>query len=272
MRARPGTRWGTNPDFAQTNPMLIARVGWPAFAETLCGGYSKDQGNTWTAFSNAPGCTNGPGTIALSADGSRLVWAPSAVATVYSSDNGQTWTQSAGAPSNGVVVSDRVNPAKFYTFDQTTGTFYVSADGAQTFKAGASGLGTFSFKQASVVPGVEGDIWLSLQWNGLWHSTDSGTTFTSVSSVVWPDSVGFGMPAPGETYPALYLLGRLTWSGATFATSVYRSDDGGSTWTGLADPAHQFGNLTLVSGDPRVYGRVYLGANGRGIILGDIKP
>ena len=146
--------------------MLIARVGWPAFAKTLCGGYSKDQGNTWTAFSNAPGCTNGPGTIALSADGSRLVWAPSAVATVYSSDNGQTWTQSAGAPSNGVVVSDRVNPAKFYTFDQTTGTFYVSADGAQTFKAGASGLGTFSFKQASVVPGVEGDIWLSLQWNG----------------------------------------------------------------------------------------------------------
>jgi len=266
----PALNTNTSIDFAQSNPMFIARVGWPAFAQTLCGGYSEDQGSTWTAFSNAPGCTSGPGTIAVSADGSRLVWAPAAGPTVYSADNGQTWTQSAGAPANGVIVSDRVNPAQFYTFDQTTGTFYVSLDGGATFKAGASGLQTFSFKQASVVPGVEGDIWLSLQWNGLWHSTDSGMTFSPVSSVVWPDSVGFGMPAPGATYPALYLLGRLSWSGPTFATSVFRSDDGGASWTGLADPAHQFGNLTLVIGDPRVYGRVYIGANGRGIIYGDI--
>jgi hypothetical protein len=261
----------TSIDFAQNNPKLIARVGWPSFGQSLCGGYSVDQGNTWTTFTNAPGCTNGPGSIAVSADGSHFVWAPTAGATVYSNDGGQTWIPSAGAPSfNGVVVSDRVNPNKFYMFDQSAGAFYVSNDGGQTFAAAATGLGTFSFKQISVTPGVEGDVWLSLQWNGLWHSTDSGASFASISSVVWPDSLGFGMPAPGSTYPALYLLGRLTWSGAGYPTSVFRSDDGGSTWVPLADPQHQFGNLTLVIGDPRIYGRIYVGSNGRGIIYGDI--
>jgi photosystem II stability/assembly factor-like uncharacterized protein len=192
---------------------------------------------------------------------------------VYSNDGGQIWTPSAGVPSyNGAVVSDRVNPNKFYMFDQTAGTFYVSTDGGQTFTAAATGLGTYSFKQISVNPSTEGDVWLSLQWNGLWHSTNSGASFTSDSSVVWPDSIGFGMPASGNTYPALYLLGRLTWSGPGYPTSVFRSDDGGNTWTPIADPQHQYGNITLVIGDPRVYGRIYIGSNGRGVIYGDINP
>lgn len=268
----PSITTATSIDFAQNNPNLIAVVGWPSYAQTLCGGYSTDQGNTWTTFTDAPGCTGGPGSIAIAADGSHFVWAPSGGVTVYSNNAGQTWTPSAGAPGyNGAVVSDRVNPNKFYMFDQGAGTFYTSTDGGQTFVAGATGLGTYSFKQISVTPGLEGDIWLSLQWNGLWHSTNSGASFSNVGSVVWPDSIGFGMPAQGNTYPALYLLGRLTWSGPGFPTSVFRSDDGGSTWTSLADPAHQFGNLTLVIGDPRVYGRIYIGVNGRGIIYGDIN-
>jgi xyloglucan-specific exo-beta-1,4-glucanase len=263
----------TSIDFAQSNPMLIALVGYPSYGQTLCGGYSKDQGNTWTTFTDAPGCTSGPGSIAISADGSHFVWAPSAGVTVYSNDGGQTWTPSAGAPSyNGVVVSDRVNANKFYMFDQTAGTFYVSTDGGQTFTPAATGLGTYSFKQISVNPSTEGDVWLSLQWNGLWHSTNSGASFTSDSSVVWPDSIGFGRPASGNTYPALYLLGRLTWSGPGYPTSVFRSDDGGNTWTPIADPQHQYGNITLVIGDPRVYGRIYIGSNGRGVIYGDINP
>lgn len=260
----------TSIDFAQTKPYLIARVGYPAYGQTACGGYSNDQGNTWTVFANAPGCSSGPGQVAIAADGSTFVWAASG-GTVYSTNGGSSWTPSAGAPADQVVVADRVNPKKFYTFDQTTGTFYVSSDGGQTFTASSSTFGTYSFKQISVNPNAEGDIWLSLQWNGLWHSTDSGATFTNVSTVVWPDSIGFGAPAPSATYPALFLIGRLTWSGPGYPTAVYRSDDGGATWNPVTDPQHEYGNLMLVIGDPRIYGRVYIGTNGRGIIYGDLK-
>jgi hypothetical protein len=49
----------------------------------------------------------------------------------------------------------------------------------------------------------------------------------------------------------------------------YRSTDGGTTWVQINDSAHQYGDVTIIIGDPRIFGRVYLGTQGRGIIYGD---
>jgi xyloglucan-specific exo-beta-1,4-glucanase len=78
-------------------------------------------------------------------------------------------------------------------------------------------------------------------------------------------AVGFGMPAPGQSYPAVYLAGSVAsvWG-------VYRSDDIGVTWQRIDDPQHQFGWINCLTGDPRLYGRVYLGTGGRGILYGDL--
>ena len=39
----------------------------------------------------------------------------------------------------------------------------------------------------------------------------------------------------------------------------------------INDDQHQWGRAgdTAITGDPRIYGRVYIGTNGRGIIYGD---
>jgi hypothetical protein len=51
---------------------------------------------------------------------------------------------------------------------------------------------------------------------------------------------------------------------------VFRSDDGGASWVRINDDGHQYGNAgSAISGDPRVYGRVYLGTNGRGNLDAD---
>ncbi|MFF4728376.1 hypothetical protein ACFY3M_24020 [Streptomyces mirabilis] len=53
-------------------------------------------------------------------------------------------------------------------------------------------------------------------------------------------------------------------------TAVHRSDDAAGTWVRIDDDAHQWGWIgEVITADPRVYGRVYLGTNGRGIQYGE---
>jgi hypothetical protein len=112
------------------------------------------------------------------------------------------------------------------------------------------------------VPGREGDIWLATD-SGLYHSTDSGASFAKVTGdKAW--TVGFGKAAEGSSYPAIYAGAKINST-----SGIYRSDDGGTRWVRINDDQHQWGLPTVTIGDPRIYGRVYVGTNGRGIIYGD---
>jgi hypothetical protein len=263
----------TSLDYAETNPSYMVRVG--NFTESDRPNdnhvaFSTDGGANWFQ-GQEPGGVNNGGTVAAAADGSRFVWAPgdSGIQVVYSVGFGQSWSQSQGVPANAIVEADRVNPQKFYAFKG--GTFYVSTNGGQTFTAtAASGLPTAGNAKFHARPGAEGDIWLTAGefpngTSGLWHSTNSGASFTKVTNVTGAFNIGFGMAAPGQTYHALYLVGNVDG-----VNGVYRSNDAGATWVRINDDAHQYGNAgEAITGDPRVYGRVYLGTNGRGILVAE---
>jgi xyloglucan-specific exo-beta-1,4-glucanase len=97
------------------------------------------------------------------------------------------------------------------------------------------------------------------------RSTDSGATFTKVSTVTSGINVPFGKAAPGASHPAVFLVGTVDG-----VTGVFRSDDTGTSWVRVNDDAHQYGNAgEALAADPNVYGRVYLGTNGRGILYAD---
>jgi photosystem II stability/assembly factor-like uncharacterized protein len=49
----------------------------------------------------------------------------------------------------------------------------------------------------------------------------------------------------------------------------FRSDDAGATWVRINDDQHQYGWVSVITGDARVHGRVYIGSGGRGILYGD---
>ncbi len=298
--------WGI--DFAGAAPLNIARVGnntqaLGSASASQMEAYSADGGLTWTANTSLPinpttsaAITQGQGSIAVSADGSTLLWQPIDPGTPanYSTDHGATWHTAAGAPgqinqgyNRNVVAADRVNPKKLYVFsfqspttNDGVATTYVSTNGGQTFTVQSTVTNQYA-TGFFVSPAAEGDIWAT-SYNGLLHSTDSGATYPSVlGSGNSAYALGFGMPATGQTYPALYMIGQLASDatctntssvsmGFTLATNcIYRSTDEGKTFIRANDYQHQYSNANYIVGDPRVFGRYYLGTPGRGIVEAD---
>jgi hypothetical protein len=80
-------------------------------------------------------------------------------------------------------------------------------------------------------------------------------------------ALGFGAPTTPKAFPTLFLSGKIGGE-----QGIYRSSDTGQTWQRIDDPEHHFGWIGVLSGDPRIPNRVYLGTNGRGVIVGDPAP
>lgn len=251
----------TSLDFAQGVPGTMVRVGDGA-ANEQNGAYSTDGGTTWTPFTSFAGSSAGGGSVAISPDGNTILWAPSDTGVSYSNDQGNTWTASFGVPGKLPVTSDRVNPKKFYSYDASSGILYRSSDGGSSFTVASSNLPTGGVLRVSYA--AEGDLWLATK-TGLQHSTNSGTTFSGLASTQEAYDVSFGKPAAGASYLTLFMYGRQTG-----VQGVFRSTDGGGTWTAVTDSAHQYGSLNVIAADPKVFGRVYLGTAGRGVIYADV--
>jgi hypothetical protein len=257
-------------DYAELSPSFIVRSGdidKSSNANVNRAGFSYDGGTSWFQASTEPGGVTGGGTIAAAADASRVVWAPGGSQVSWSTNNGSSWTASTGIPyGDAVVASDRVNPLKFYAFQ--AGTLYASTNGGAAFTAAGAGMTGVTTAKLEAVPGREGDVWVAGDTAGLFHSTSSGASFTKLANVANASAVGLGKAAPGATYPAVFIVGQPTGG----VKGVHRSDDGGATWVRVNDDQHQWGlNSAAISGDPRIYGRVYVGTNGRGIFYGDVS-
>lgn len=271
-QAAPVRGTSVSLDYAELSPSYIVRAanGDTANCEKSLA-ISTDGGTTWAAVSSQPAGLTGGGTVAVAATGGgKIVWSPAGVGVFFTTGGGKTWTASTGIPAGARVESDRVNPNKFYGFK--SGTFYVSTDGGKTFAAtAASGLPLSGPVKFKAVPGREGDIWLAggEEWDntyGLWHSTDSGASFVKLANVEEADNIGFGKAATGQTYMALYAVAQVAGT-----RGIFRSIDAGQTWVRINDNQRQWGRAgdTAITGDPRIFGRVYIGTNGRGIFYGD---
>ncbi|WP_329334096.1 1,4-beta-glucanase [Streptomyces sp. NBC_00663] len=277
LTASPSRGMASNPLFgtatglaqAVAKPAYVVRTGWGDHGN---GAYSNDGGRTWAPFAAQPSLAkDAPGPIAVSADGGVLLWVfvhwdGTKYPAHRSTDNGATWTEVSSFPKGATPLADPADPALFYAYDTDTGTLFASTDGGVTFTARASGLpsGDSQFELVAA-PGRSGDLWLSVKWNGLYRSTDGGRSFAKVASCWASYTLGFGKAADGADYPAVYLVGS-----TESITAVYRSDDEAKSWVRINDDQHQWGwTGEVITGDPRVHGRVYLATNGRGIQYGE---
>ncbi|MGW0579801.1 WD40/YVTN/BNR-like repeat-containing protein, partial [Streptomyces sp. NPDC002920] len=277
LTASPSRGMASNPVFgtvtglaqAAAKPSYVVRAGWGDHGNGAC---SNDGGKSWVPFAAQPALAkDAPGPIATNTDGSVLLWTfvhwdGTKYPAQRSTDNGATWSEVSSFPKGATPLADPADPTRFYAYDTDTGTLFASTDSGLTFTGRASGLpaGDSQF-QLAAAPGRSGDLWLSTKWNGLYRSTDGGASFTGLTSCWASYTLAFGRAADGADYPAVYQVG------ATEAiTAVYRSDDGAKSWVRVNDDQHQWGWIgATIAADPRLYGRVYIATNGRGIQYGE---
>lgn len=270
----------------ELNPNVIVRVG-RGRNDGGAIGYSLDGGKTWKEPASVPDPKATAGHIAVSADGTTWVWTPQGHVPYVTSDKGGRWTAIAGLPKDTRVVADRVNAKRFYGIALFDGKLFESADGAATFKErplvlpgglpkrGGTGADNRTDRgddrggqdRIYTTPGKQGDLWLAA-YDGLYHAP-AGKEFVRVAGVEQIHGFGFGKAAPrakGGKMPALYLIGTVQGQ-----RGFFRSTDAGATWLRINDDDHQWGLVLHITGDPKKFGRVYVGTHGRGTFYGDPK-
>ena len=282
---RPAPDCFLNPRFGNTDnldcgwlkPEVIVRVGIESAEqpdENIA--YSLNGGASWQPAATMPFPGARHGHIAVSADGTVWIWTPQGSRPFHTSDRGETWKELESLPENTRVIADRTDPGNFYAMDLFNGRLYRSTDGGRNFTGSSlnlpggipeerRGRGDSRGGQDRLyaTPGMKGELWLAA-FHGLFHSEDSGGKFNRLPGVEEIHAFGFGKEAPGSDHPALFLIGTIEG-----VRGIFRSDDFGNGWVRINDDAHQWGLLLHVAGDPKKYGRVYVGTHGRGLLYGD---
>lgn len=289
----------TTPVFANTNqidyagraPNVVVRSGTPHEGVGSEGhdgatlAWSDDHGRSWKSLgrprpAGAAEASSHPrmdlyrdAPITVTADGSAFVLVTPQV--MVSRDRGVGWRPVQGLPALLRPVADRVDPLLLYALDFATGEWFVSVDGAASFASVPSrGLPSDLARDRptwreqawplKATPGRDGDLWL-VSRSGLFHTVDGGQRFERVDGSLQVEMMDFGKAPPGQTYPSLVAIGARDGM-----RGVFRSDDRGRSWLRVNDSQHEYGRrFRAIAGDPRVFGRVYVATDGRGVVYGE---
>ncbi|KAG4441073.1 hypothetical protein IFR05_003427 [Cadophora sp. M221] len=246
-------------DYAGNKPANLVRSGESSTSINIA--VSFNYASSWNPYYGASQST-GPGKVAISADADSILLMSSTNGPLISK-NSATFSAIPTLPSGAAIASDKKNNSYFY--GGSASSFYVSSNVGVTFAKTATLGSSTAVNQIRVHPTVAGDVWVTTDV-GLFHSTNFGSTFTQVASGVtagWSFALGAG--ATSSAYPTIY--GFFTISGTT---ALFKTEDAGVNWFMISDATHGFGaaSANVVGADTVVYGKVYVGTNGRGIFYG----
>lgn len=272
--------------------------------DSVLAGYSSDGGRSWTKFASLPTPPGTQpsdpwrmayGAIAVSAnDVNNIVWVPALNrAPFYTKDRGATWrrVEFAGEvlPFTGsfqlyfydrrTIAADRVLPGRFYLYHsgeganaRLAGLWRTDNGGDSWTKVFEGPIGPASMYSAKLrpVPGKAGHLFFAAGVpdnpnTKLMRSSDGGATWSAVPGIDRVVDIGFGKPAAGADYPAMFIAGFVAGQ-----YGVWRSTDNAASWTRIGQfPYGSLDEIVGVEGDKDHFGRVYLAFAGSSFGYGE---
>jgi len=237
-------------------PLLVVRAGR---SPSKSGSYTYDGGVIWREFATEPPGAQA-GSIVFNSTAEVIVWSTGG-STWRSFDFGKSWRKSEGLAGNVELVADGVTPTRTYALSGAK--LYMSDDTARSFQPVDSIGLPAAHGRMRATEYLIGDLWIPAQ-TGLFHSVDAGKIFRKLPYFESVESIGFGKPVAGQRFPTIFVNGKNEG-----IVGLFRSDDKGLTWTRISGPFGASEVHGVVTGDPRIYGRVYIGTKDRGILYGD---
>jgi hypothetical protein len=278
-------------DYSATNPAhIVALINYGPNIS----GYSLDSGATWTQFPVQPIAGSSGDICATTID--NIIAVIGGQGAFRSTNRGASWTAlsvpGASTPGNlhngynckkHILAVDGGTPTTVYLYWYGAG-FYLSTDSGATWtlvnSTAFNGEGANWFWQTKIraVPGQAGHLFATCGQAGgvgaanpastaLWRSTNGGTTWATVPGIAEPYDVALGKAAPGQTYPAIYVVG---WYNNVYG--IWRSTDNCATWTQIGPfPFDSVDEINVIAASQDTYGDVYVAFNGSGWGYGYIQ-
>lgn len=240
---------------------------------------SANSGGSWTLRTLPSAALRGRIVVSSYNPDKMIYVAASSTGKIYYTTNrGVSWTQSSNGPTGAdagtsadiydrcfPVAADCVNGAKFYAFQG--GFMYMTTDGGNTWaKRNTTAIPTAaSWTNVSSRPGVDGEVWVSLDGNGLYKLASGASAFTHITTMSTARCFTFGAPPSGSSTTAVYAYGVL--SGGS-GNDLYRSTNDGSSWDQVSNGQHFSAGVKVLAGDRTTFGQVYVATGGRGVMVG----
>jgi photosystem II stability/assembly factor-like uncharacterized protein len=265
-----GTSWRQSPTPLSTLPEVRSIVFDPTdplivYAAAAGVAKSTDGGAAWTAASSGMDSIPAVFSLVIDPDDRATLYAGTVRGDVFRTTNGATTWQlrRSGLPpsqaNDGVraLVIDPDRPSTIYAGFETSGV-YKTVDAGLSWTSANAGLDNFGVVELAIDPHSPNRVFAGTRLGGVYRSLDSGASW---SPVLAPS--GFGVPE--ITVPELEVdpfSSSVVYAGTSLGDlGIFRSTDGGETWTRLNDGLPQepdFRGLAIAPSAPtRVYGGLF---------------
>ena len=236
---------------------------------------STDSGSNWTAINTGlPSSTTSIRKLAINPSTTSTVYTGTDGSGVYkSTDSGANWAASnSGIPTqsniSSVVIDPKTPQTLYATGSISVGTgssastinaIFKSTDSGSNWTTITNGIPTTTtILSLAINPSTTSILYAGTSGSGIYKSTDSGASWTALTNGIFSNTTLYTMAIHPTDSNIIYAGGYYVLNSINISI-IYKSTDGGTTWSSSNTGIPQAGLVYALAIDPKTPTTLYVG-------------